>query len=118
MSDTSGFFSILENYPPFLELKEKLRSAKPNIISVTGLTDGSKAHLMTALILSENRPAFLMAKNRKECEKAKQFAQFYGVPVYVLPEYEFCYYGHKPKRKNFAYKYDCKSNWWIQQNLN
>ncbi|MBP3447994.1 MAG: transcription-repair coupling factor [Clostridia bacterium] len=92
MSDTSGFFSILEKYPPFLELKEKLRSTKPNIISVTGLTDGSKAHLMTALILSENRPAFLMAKNRKECEKAKQFAQFYGVPVYVLPEYEFCYY--------------------------
>lgn len=110
MNHTSGFFPILEHYPPFLRLQEKLRVKQPNIVSVTGLTDGSKAHVITALILSEKRPAFLMVKNRKEAEKLKQFAQFYDIAVHILPEYEFCYYeldardtSAKKERLDFLY---------------
>lgn len=110
MNKTSGFFPILETYPPFIDLREKLRSKKQNIVSLTGLTDGSKAHVITALILSENRPAFLVVKNRKEAEKIKQFAEFYGIGVQILPDYEFCYYeldardtSQKKERLNFLY---------------
>ncbi len=92
MNKTAGFFPLLDGYKPYEELKEAIRLTKPNITSVTGLTDGAKAHIITALILSEHRPAFLMVKNRKEAEKLKGFAEFYEIPVYFLPDYEFCYY--------------------------
>ncbi len=92
MKKTEGFFPLLDGYKPYEELKEAIRLKKPNITSVTGLTDGAKAHIITALILSEHRPAFLMVKNRKEAEKLKNFAEFYEIPVYFLPDYEFCYY--------------------------
>ena len=92
MNKTAGFFPLLDGYRPYEELKEAIRLKKPNITSVTGLTDGAKAHIITALILSEKRPAFLMVKNRKEAEKIKSFAEFYEIPVYFLPDYEFCYY--------------------------
>ncbi len=92
MNKIAGFFPLLDGYRPYEELKEAIRATKPNITSVTGLTDGAKAHIITALILSEKRPAFLMVKNRKEGEKLKSFAEFYEIPVYFLPDYEFCYY--------------------------
>jgi hypothetical protein len=72
MNKTAGFFPLLDGYRPYEELKEAIRATKPNITSVTGLTDGAKAHIITALILSEKRPAFLMVKNRKEAEKLKE----------------------------------------------
>ncbi len=107
---TAGFFPILDGYQPFTSLRKAVRSNQSNIVSITGLTDGSKAHIITALILSENRPAFLMVKNRKEAEKLKQFAEFYEIPVYFLPDYEFCYYeldardsSAKQERLNFLY---------------
>ena len=84
MNKTAGFFPLLDGYKPFEELKEAIRLKQPNITSVTGLTDGAKAHIITALILSEKRPAFLMVRNRKEGEKLKSFAEFYEIPVYFF----------------------------------
>ncbi len=107
---TEGFFPLLEQYPPFETLKKTLRQKEPHILSLTGLTDGAKAHILTALILSEKRPAFFVVKNGKEAKQIKQFAEFYGIRAYYLPDYAFCYYEmdakdtfDKTERLNFLY---------------
>lgn len=110
MNNTAGFFQMLNQYPPYQELQSILRKGGEQIVSVTGLTDGARAHLITALILSENRPAVYLVKNRKEAEKLKELARFYDIPVHNLPDYEFCYYeldardsSAKQERLDFLY---------------
>ena len=88
----NGFLNILDGYAPYNELKNKAISKKNEIISVTGLTDGSKAHLISSLVSDTKRPVLLVVKNRKEAEKIRNFSSLYGINTYLLPEREFCYY--------------------------
>jgi transcription-repair coupling factor (superfamily II helicase) len=88
----NGFLSILDEYKPFLDLKECLEKNNKEIISITGLSDGSKAHIIANLVDKSNKPAFYICKNQKEAEKVESFVRFYGINAYTLPERDFCYY--------------------------
>ena len=88
----NGFLNILSGYKPYIGLKNKALAEKNEIISVAGLSDGSKAHLIASLVSDTKKPVFLVAKNKKEAEKIRGFGSLYDINTYILPEREFCYY--------------------------
>ena len=86
----NGFLKVLSDYPPYIELKSRVGNNE--IISITGLSDGSKVHLLASLASDTKRPVFLVAKNQREAEKIRGFSELYDINTYILPEREFCYY--------------------------
>jgi len=96
-----SFYKILESYPPFMEIEKGLsQSKKKNIVSVNGLPDGVKAHIVSALNTMTGKPSVLVCKNINQAEKFRNFINFFGVEAHILYPHEFVYYELYAKSEN------------------
>lgn len=87
-----GFLNVLDNYEPFINLKNSVTEEKGKIIGIDGLADGAKAHIVVSLISALDKPCLWVSKNMRDARKIKSMAEFYGIEVYLLCDHEFVYY--------------------------
>ena len=95
-----SFYKILENYSPFKKIEESLSQKKKNIVSVNGLPDGVKAHIIASLNTLTGKPSVLVCKNINQAEKIRNFIEFFGSDVHILYPHEFVYYEIYAKSEN------------------
>ena len=96
----SNFLNILNDYKPFFKLKSFFESEKGKVVSVNGLSDGAKVHIIASLTEALDKPCFLICKNRTSAEKIRMLANFFDIPAYMLFPHEFVYHEIYAKSEN------------------